>query len=211
MRIINFSSLIFLCMSVMSCGMLDFTTALTDSTEIEIVSVPKGADVFIYSSDQEKYLKVGTTPFVLTKKTKLDFELPYDRPVTLIVEKAGHIPEHITIERKMKSKVHMALNLKAVEVWTDPTDIYSSNVVHDIGKRFQMIYRDIRLGKFSHAKSEVDSLLRRFPYAAILHDVKGSIFILEGQKEKAIMEYERSIQLRSDNTEARQALDILRN
>jgi predicted negative regulator of RcsB-dependent stress response len=44
----------------------------------------------------------------------------------------------------------------------------------------------------------------------MLHDIKGSIYVLKGKRKLAEKEYMRSLELHPNNTDARRALDALK-
>jgi hypothetical protein len=167
------------------------------------------ATVFYKDQQSEKLVTLGPTPY------KISFEELKELSNNsfwnyLIVEAEGYVPEHLILPKEGKSSQKIQLNLKRVEWWNDPSQVLSSKVVQQIGKNFQEIYRSIRQGKNKEALELTDQLIKEYSQASILYDIKGSLHLIEGAREKAISAYERSLQLSYDNAETIKILDQLK-
>ncbi len=198
----------FLILLLTSCS---FINKYQIQKNIEVITTPVDAKVYVYSTQKKKYIEIGKTPFILDFNDSVKFkEIDMEKPISILVEKNGFVPEHITFERARSSSVNLAVKLKALPFWVDPSSKYSSSVVEDISRTLQRINRSTKTGKLIEAMTDIDSLIARFSYTPMLHDMKGSIYILQGKRALAEKEYAQSLKLNPNNSEARRALEALK-
>jgi tetratricopeptide (TPR) repeat protein len=203
---------LFICSALIllsSCS-TSFSELISDKKLVEINSSPTGASVYFYSSQSGEYIEAGKTPFILDTTQDQNLKLDSSGPVSILISQPGYISEHITIEKRVKSKVSVFANLKKVEHWVDPTNKMSSTIANDLGRNFQEIYRNIRTGRLSLARESVDELQKKYPFASILYDIKGSIYMLEGKKDLALAQYEKSLALSPENVEAQKIIQTIK-
>jgi hypothetical protein len=207
-RILKILGIIFIIANTVSCSLFKDSQFL--SSTIYLTTYPDQAKVYVYSLNDEKYHQVGRSPYQLASLKELGNVADLSRPVMIMVEKEGYVPEHVVLDDIKSAKFSINVKLKPLDFWSDPNNENSSILVHSVGKKIQNIYRYIRAAKYDDALIDVDLLLKTFPSAAIFHDIKGSIYVLKGMKSEAIAEYERSLQIRKDNPEAEKTLIYLK-
>lgn len=174
------------------------------SVKVEITSdVP--ASIFLTSSLGTKET-LGKTPLKFSLKPFSDG----GKWLHLEVSSPGYVPENIMLPAETTTDQTVSLKLKPIEWWNDPKEEVSSQVINQIGYELQQIYRKIRQNDQESSLVGVEKLIAHYPFAAILYDIKGSIYILKGQKDLALASYERSLQLSGDNPEILKIINDLK-
>lgn len=176
---------------------------------IVIESNPVEADVFIYDNAQKKYLPIGKTPLDLSDEKLEKYKDLGKDFIALRIEKTGHIVEHIIYDLNTKKKVNYLLEMKPVELWADKDGVASSRLANDIAKKVQMINRDILKKDLETALNRANSLIDIYPRAYAFYDMKGSIYLLKGDSQKALASLKQSLSIFPDNHETREIVKVL--
>jgi CubicO group peptidase (beta-lactamase class C family) len=86
-----------------------------------------------------------------------------------------------------------------------PEDIMSENTMNGIG------YALLRTGRIDDAVGIFTLNVESFPESFNVYDSLGEAYMKKGEKELAVRNYERSLELNPDNTNGREMLEKLRN
>jgi tetratricopeptide (TPR) repeat protein len=174
-----------------------------------IVNTSKPA-IMLYN-DNGKKIVIGNTPITMNVNDLVKkYNIPTDAWLNFYVESPGYVTESFLLKAPTQKNIEIQINLKPLEWWNDSDKTISSIVVDKLGKNFQIIYSNIREGNLDKAFALTENLLNIYPNAAILYDIKGSIYILKNEIELAIASYERSLQISKDNPDTEQILIKLR-
>ena len=179
-----------------------------EEAQLEI-SANNEAMVSIYDQETDKIFDLGKTPLKITT-SELRERTAKSPWIYLQINAQGFVPENILVPSELRSSQKIRIALKKVEWWNDPSHALSSQIVQQVGRNFQDIYRSIRQGKNDDALNLTDKLITEYPQASILYDIKGSLYLIKGSKAEAISAYERSLQISSDNPETIKLLDQLK-
>jgi tetratricopeptide (TPR) repeat protein len=159
---------------------------------------PSNAEVSFYNVDSKKFEVLGRTPIEIDIDEIVKINKS-PKAISLMVSKKGYVKENLLAPLRGYSHLYYTVNMDAVKWWVDPNDENASYIVHYLGTSVREVYSLIRIKQLDVAMGQVDKLLDQFPGIPIFHDIKGSIYLLKGDKQKAIAEYQRSLQLRPDN------------
>ncbi len=193
---------ILLCMSPTAC----------QTNALKITSKPEKATIEILNPDTETYSIVGTTPFESTnKKTMLPISLLSSELVSIRISKPGFISEQILLEKKGRPKIKLHANLQ--EIMSSEATIEKNNkagkLVDNIATTVAKIQRYAAENNLKKASELTDELLKDHQTSYVLWNTKGSILLTQGKKSEAIEAYKKSLILKPDNIETRQALKEL--
>ena len=186
-----------------------FTVSCAGMKGITIESNPVEAEVFIYDNVQKKYLAIGKTPLNLSDEKLKEYKDIGKDFIALRIEKAGHIVEHIIYDVNTKTKINYLLEMKPLELWADKEGFASSHLANDIARKVQMINRDILKKDLEKALNRIDALIEIYPRAYVFYDMKGSIYLLKGNSQKALASLNQSLSIFPDNNETREIVKVL--
>lgn len=158
-----------------------------------------------------KKVELGTTPLkIKVKNFSKNYNIEADSWIHFYIEAPGYAPESLLMKSPKQENIDFHAILKPLEWWGDADKNIPSIVIDRLGKNFQIIYADIRNGNLDNAFSLIENLIKTYPNAAILYDIKGSIYILKNNIELAIASYERSLQISKDNPDTEKILNRLK-
>lgn len=188
---------------------LFFTIGCSSFKPVSIETNPPKARVLIYDDEQKKFVQVGETPFILDKKKRDEIVKSNNNFVAFKVERPGYVIEHIIYDLKTKKKINYLLQLKEIEIWSDKDAELSSKLANDIAKKVQKLNRHILTKDLDTALVVTKELIEQYPKAYIFYDIKGSIYLLKGDKVKATVSLKKSLVLNPDNLETENILKVL--
>jgi len=184
--------------------------ASLSQNKIIIESSPREADVFLYDTELKTYQKLGKTPLNFNnsiqqkylKENKSSF-------IALKIEKPGFAVEHIIFDLNTRKRFSYLLELKKIEIWTDNNQELSSILANNIARSVQEINQLILIKDLDKALVKVEQMSSQYPKSDIFYDIKGSIYLLKGQKQRAIISFKKSLSINPDNIESESMLKAL--
>lgn len=203
MKIINKLILAVAALSLVSCSTKLFNFGNKETFKIE--SRPPKASVYKYEKKNKSFVKIGETPIEI-KKEELDQFKDFS---AFKIEKTGYVVEHILFDKNSKSNIDYLISLKAVETWSDQDAEVSSKLAGDIAKKVQYINRLILRRKLNEALNLAKELVNQYPKAHTFYDIKGSIYLLKGDKNQGIASLKKSLVLNPENIETEKLLKVL--
>lgn len=177
--------------------------------QVQLETIPTKARVSLYSNEQKKFIEVGESPFVLNEEMVKSHIRKENSFVALRVEKPGYVVEHVIYDLKTRKKINYLLQLKEIEIWSDTDAELSSKLANDIALKVQKLNRNILGKELDKALILAQVLIEQYPKAYIFYDIKGSIHLLKGNKEEAIVSLKKSLALNPDNLESESILKVL--
>lgn len=177
-------------MDMMRITGLTYTTALmlfagcstissTFTSNVEIQTVPSGADVLAISGE-----KVGTTPMVISDEIKRKLNGP-DNRINAILALPGYERREIYIE----SRGYETMEIRLTKL--DDT-YFSKRLTEDFSKQTNEVARNLLqiqglliAKKFDRAKQLADEFQKRFPNIAASYVLMASIEMAGGDRNKA--------------------------
>lgn len=186
-----------------------FVSCAVHKYKVSIESNPGKADLYLYSEVQRKFIKIGQTPFELESKDIKKYLKPTSDFAAFRVEKKGHAVENILYDLKTKKRFNYLLELKKIEIWSDSEAELSSKLANNIAKRVQIINSHILKKDLNSALSLTNKLVDQYPKAYIFYDIKGSIYLLKGQKKLALGSLKKSLSINPDNIQAEKIVKVL--
>ncbi len=176
---------------------------------VKIETIPSKAKVHIYDNEQKKFVQVGETPFSLSKEKRDQYVTDDKNFLALKVENPGYVVEHIIYDLKTKKKVEYLLQLKQIEIWSDTNAELSSKLANDIAAKVQKLNRHILTKQHAEALVVTQGLIDQYPKAYVFYDIKGSILLLRGNKNQAIVSLKKSLSINPENLETEKLLKVL--
>jgi tetratricopeptide (TPR) repeat protein len=178
---------------------------LNDNKRFTINSKPQKAIVYKYQEKSKSFIKLGQTPLEIKGKEfdKLKNFSAYK------IEKKGFVPEHLIYDKKTKTDLNYLVLLKPVETWSDVDAEVSSKLAGAIAKKVQKINIMVLKKKFDQALKLTQKLVEQYPKAHTFYDIKGSIYLLKGQKKQAIASLKKSLSLNAENPETEKLVQVL--
>ncbi|MCX6117207.1 MAG: tetratricopeptide repeat protein [Proteobacteria bacterium] len=183
--------------------------------EVKVISYPEGATVQLFDYDAQSYAEIGKTPLSLSQD-QID---KFGPNISLRVQKDGYQPEQVSYARGSYTNVTSTIRLeKSITQNIQVSGNLGSSgqsgkiidsEIHQFGVELQQINKLVQNGDYKGAGEILDRYLARFPNAAILWDMRGSIYLKLKQTPLAIKAYERSLQLFPDNGETKSKLTSL--
>lgn len=183
-------------------------TSCSTNRELVVSSKEEQMTVSIITEDKANYKEIGKTPLKLN-----DEKLPELKKHDLIgirLTKPGHVTENFLISYEGRNIVKIHAAPKLISDWTAPNSEISSMVANKIVNGIQKINTLVRKGKYDQALKSVDQMIDNFPSAHMLYDLRGSIFILRGDKGRGIASYEKSLRINPDNQKTKSMLGKLK-
>lgn len=183
------------------------TGACSSKKVVRVESLPPGADVSVFDPRTKTYVPVGKTPLAIDKDTKeFPQELMDESIWAMSVARPGHVVENIIFNRKTNPEYDIHLKLRPNAVWADNSSRVYSEMANHVGTAIQEINREIQAGKLDAALKAVGGLIDQYPEAPLFYDIKGSIYLLKGQKGDAVASYQKSLALNPDNVMTQKTL-----
>jgi tetratricopeptide (TPR) repeat protein len=189
------------------CSMLGISK---NDIQFKIISNPENAYVYLYDSKEKKYIELGKTPLLIDKNDKRLKNSALPSVTHLMIAKEGYTPESIIWNTKILSNIDLNINLKHIDVWANPSSEAASTFINDVGRQIKKIYSDIRMNKLDQAKKSSELLQAKYPKASIFYDIKGSLLMLEGKNDQALLQYEKSLALDPNNEETQNIIKFIK-
>jgi tetratricopeptide (TPR) repeat protein len=176
---------------------LFFTTFIPQAlaSNIEIVTNPEEAEVFVINPENGERVTVGTTP--------------YEGPLDLLGQKAGGATSFVieidkpgfesyrllySIISSSDVTLRVNLPLKSEIKLTQDLDLLMSDLFD--------VQRMVRGKDYTSALAKIELLEAKFPQYSILHEIKGSVFYLTQDFTRALAAYRRAFSLNAKNRDA---------
>lgn len=175
----------------------------------KVLSEPSKAKVSYFESSQKTYLPLGESPVILDKK-KIESLKGFGKDFLILrVQKSGYAVENLIIDTTTKNNIDYLLKLKPLESWANKEASSSSRLANNIARNVQNINRDILAKDLSEALKKTNKLIDQYPKANVFFDIKGSIFLLKGEENKALASFKKSLSLEPDNIETQKVIQVL--
>jgi len=171
--------------------------------------VPDKALVSIFDSQTNTFQKLGQTPLTISEHSDLPYSAQESDVWGLSIEKKGHIIEHIFFDRSANENFSLNTKLKRFSDWTDTDSDQLSELANKVGKGIQKVNQFIKNSNYSDALTLIEKLIQQFPKSSIFYDIKGSLYLLQGRRGKAIASYKKSLKLNPDSIETQRTLERL--
>ena len=178
-------------------------------TSLRITTVPDKALVSIFDSQTNTFQKLGQTPLTISEHSDLPYSAQESDVWGLSIEKKGHIIEHIFFDRSANENFSLNTRLKRFSDWTDTDSDQLSELANKVGKGIQKVNQFIKNSNYSDALTLIEKLIQQFPKSSIFYDIKGSLYLLQGRRGKAIASYKKSLKLNPDSIETQRTLERL--
>jgi tetratricopeptide (TPR) repeat protein len=178
------------------------------SPGLSMTSSPAGAEVS-YLSKHNKFEKLGLTPLNLKDGQLQRLQSANDQFLALQVRKSGHAVETILVDLRSTKKISYFAALEPIDVWNNKEQEISSVAANSLARKIQLINQLVMRKNHQAALSRADLLINQFPKAGAFYDIKGSIFLLMGDRPEAIANYRKSLQLNPENADTQRMLEKL--
>lgn len=174
--------------------------------EVVVTSQPSGADVS-YLSASGQFKVIGKTPYTLEKSLIKEWSEQKKEYAVIKVSKSGHVVENLFIDLNGRYKISYNADLKAIDVWNNKEMEISSTIANKLATKVQQINQQVFNKNFDNALKNTEVLIDQYPKAHVFYDIKGSILFLMGNKNEAVVSYQKSLSLNPDNNEAKRMLE----
>ena len=160
--------------------------------ELKIDSNKKDSKVYSVGPNGEN-LELGTTPLTIKK-----FESK-SHPTILILKK-GYVPVYIPISQKLKSKVSIMVNLKALNVWSlSQYKNESQKLAEDLLDQVLLIQSLLDSRKVEMAIPMIQDLKRSYPKSISVGVLYANSLLMSGKRQLAQAYYEDLLEKIPDN------------
>ena len=168
---------------------------------LSIKSQPAGAKVLIYKAQDKSYQEVGQTPLRIDRKILKEKGLRVGDYFSLKIIKEGHVIENLIYDHTSKEKMDYVVDLKPIEAWNSKDGEVPSYMANIIAEKLQKINRLIFNREYENALIKIEDLIEQYPKASVFYDMKGSVLLLKGEREKALGTFRKSQSLNPESIE----------
>lgn len=162
---------------------------------IEIITSPEEAEVFIINPSSGERLPIGATP--------------YKGPIDIMKQKASGASAFVIEIAKpgfdSYRMLYSVLGSSDVSIRVNLSVVNNIALVQDLDLLMADLFdvqRMVRTRDFTSALSKIELLEAKFPQYSILHELKGSVFYLTQEYARALAAYRRAFALNSKNADA---------
>lgn len=176
------------------------------STSIKVSSNPPGADVYVKTVGGAERQQVGKTPLVHESLETLLKAKP-NGALYIEIEKGDFLPATVLVTEVGGGSLEISQELKPIPK-TAAAEANSSSLNKGLELLFEA-QRLARVGRLDDALKMLDDVGKELPQLAPVHEMRGGIFYLQKEFNKALDEYRKVLVLHSENASAQQMIKRL--
>lgn len=181
-----------------------FLVACSTQPVINIRSLPEGAEVSVKSNDGSMK-SIGKTPLSTSPSN-----LGSGRFSNLIISKQGHREQNLIFGKdtdKESYDIFVTLNPE-----TENPKLMDAQARHEkLAKLLLKAHSLTNQKKYSEAESVLATVTVEFPHVSAGYDLLGNIAYLQRDLKKALIQYQKSIEINPENLETRQLVNRLKS
>lgn len=162
---------------------------------IEIDSNPSDTEIFVFSSDGGQEVNLGKTPY----KGSIDdvaSKIGGGNAFVIELRKDGFEPHRFIFSTISKNEIALKVNMKVAK---------NIEMVQDfdllVAELFD-VQRMVRTRDFVSGLEKIDLIEKKFPHFSVVHEMKGSIFYVQGEFTRSLASYRKAFSLNSKNLDA---------
>lgn len=204
LRILAVKIIIFIHLTMIGC----------QTYQLEVITTPSNASVYIFDESRKTYILAGNTPFNLDRSKKLLSFVDGNETLAISIEKKGYITERMLIEQSNAPKGSMTFTLKKFEQpeLEKEKEVAETLLTQDqkvLESVLREVFRVIQLQKKSDydvAYASVLGLISRYSETPLFWEMKGSLEMLRKNPGEALTSYKKAVALGSTSPELKDAL-----